>query len=138
MNPFLIFGLVILSIIIGVQILGFIKSKKSVGKLIPYDNIEKEIVEKIKGNSGLMYFYSPSCGNCKTQTPIIEKLSEKFKNIISIDASKYLKSSRAFNVLGTPSIVLFGGNKIKGYYVGVKSEKFIVEKLKKPDVFLIL
>ena len=130
MNPFLIVILLIFSLIFVFQILVYIKSKKSVGKLIPYNEMDQELIEQIKGKIGLIYFYSPRCSNCKTQTPIIDKVSEKFNNIISIDTSENLQVAKAFNVLGTPSIIFFADDKIRGYFVGVKSEAFLIEKLK--------
>ena len=130
MSPFLIVVLAILAILISFQFLGYYKSKKSVGSPIPFEEIEQECIEKIKGKMGLIYFYSPRCSNCKTQAPIIDKISEKFDDIVSIDATKNLQTARAFNVLGTPSIILFGDDKIKGYFVGVKSEAFLEAKLK--------
>ncbi len=129
MSPFLIVIIVLLSLFIFFQVGFYIKSKQSGGYQISFDKIENEIGEQIKDQKGLLYFHSPSCDNCKTQTPIIEKLKNKINNIISIDASQNPKTSRALNVMGTPSIIFFSGNIIRGYYVGVKSESFIVDKL---------
>lgn len=130
MSPVLIIIFAILTLLIAFQIWGFYKSKKTVGKLVPYAEIEQEFVDQIKGKIGLLYFYSPRCGNCKTQTPIINEISKKLPNIISIDASKHLQTARTFNVLGTPSIIIFGEDKIRDYFIGVKSETFLEEKLK--------
>ena len=110
------------------QIFVYLKSKKSVGNTIPYDNIEPEFVEELKDKKGLIYFYSNTCGNCKVQSPIIEKVKNEISTLISIDTSKHIKTAKAFNVMAIPSILFFEGNKIAGYYVGVKNEKFILEK----------
>ena len=110
------------------QIFVYLKSKKSVGNTIPYDNIEPEFVEELKNKKGLIYFYSNTCGNCKVQSPIIEKVQNKISTLVSIDTSKHIKTAKAFNVMAIPSILFFEGNKIAGYYVGVKNEKFILEK----------
>lgn len=129
MSPFLIIVLILFALILLFQVWGYIKSKKSVGSEINYSDMEEEFVEKLKDKKGLIYFYSPRCHNCKTQSPIIEKISNNHRNIISIDASSNLKTARVFNVLGTPSTIIFSGNKIKGYYVGVKNEDFLIDKL---------
>ena len=129
MSPILIIVLIIFSLILLFQIWGYIKSKKSVGSDIQYSEIEEEFVDKLKDKNGLIYFYSPQCHNCKTQTPIIEKISKMYSNIISINAAANIKTARVFNVLGTPSTIIFSGNKIKGYYVGVKNEDFLIDKL---------
>ena len=129
MSPFLIVIIVLLSLFIFFQVGFYIKSRQSVGDLISFDKIENEIRGQTKDKKGLLYLYSPTCHNCKTQTPIIEKLKNEINNIISIDASQNPKTSRALNVMGTPSIIFFSGNIIRGYYVGVKSESFILDKL---------
>ncbi|MCB9257951.1 MAG: thioredoxin family protein [Ignavibacteriales bacterium] len=129
MSPFLIVLVVLLGLFVFFQIGFYIKSKKTVGQQIPFDKIESEFLDKIKDKKGFVYFHSPTCHNCKNQTPIVEKLKEKFSSIISIDVSKNLQTARALNVMGTPSIVFFGGNEIKGYYVGVKDENFLIEKM---------
>ena len=129
MSPILITILIIFSAFLLFQLWGYIKSKKSVGSEILYSEIEDGFVEKLKDKKGLIYFYSPKCHNCIKQTPIIEKLSADYSHIISIDASVNLKTARAFNVLGTPSTIIFSRNKIKGYYVGVKSEEFLIDKI---------
>lgn len=130
MNPYLIVVLVIAALFLLLQGWMIIKSKKNVGKLIPFDDIDPIIKEQIKDKKGLLYFHSPSCHNCKRQTPIIETIQKNNENIISVDASKNLQTARTLNVMGTPSIIFFNGNKITGYYVGVKSESFILNKLK--------
>ena len=130
MNPFLIVVLAIVAIFLLLQGWMLLKSKKSVGKPIPFENIENIIAEQIKDKKGILYFHSPSCHNCKNQSPIIEKIAKDNESIISIDASKNRETARSLNVMGTPSIIFFSGNKITGYYVGVKSESFILDKLK--------
>lgn len=129
MSPILIIALIILSALLLFQLWGYIKSKKSVGSEILYSEIESIFVDKLKDKKGLIYFYSPKCHNCKKQSPIIEKLSAIGSHIILIDVSVNLQTARAFNVLGTPSTIIFSGNKIKGYYVGVKSKEFLIDKI---------
>ncbi|MCB0745132.1 MAG: thioredoxin family protein [Ignavibacteriae bacterium] len=129
MSPVFIIALVLVTLFITFQIYVFVKSKKSVGNPIPFDTINNEIANKIKDKKSLIYFYSPSCHNCKKQTPIIEKLKSEFQSIISVDISKDLETARAFNIMGTPSILLLGTKTIEGVFVGVKNESFIREKL---------
>ena len=129
MNPFLIAVIALISLFIIFQLYALIKSKRSVGNTIPYEKIDHEIANKIKDKKSLLYFHSPSCHNCKNQTPIIEKLKKEYESIFSIDTTEYIDTARAFNVMGTPSILFLGSNKIEGFYVGVKNEAFIREKL---------
>jgi thiol-disulfide isomerase/thioredoxin len=129
MSPFLIVLISLLGLFIFFQLGFYFKSKKTVGQQIPFEKIDLEYSNQIRDKKGFIYFHSPTCHNCKHQTPVVEKLKEKFSSIISIDVSKNLQTAQALNVMGTPSIVFFGANEIKGYYVGVKDEKFLIEKL---------
>lgn len=125
---FIIVAVLVVSFIL-LQIFMFVKSKKSVGNNIPYDKIDNEISGKIKDKKGLLYFHSPTCHNCKKLSPVISKLSKEFDSVISVDVTKKLETARAFNVMGTPSLLFVGANKIEGFYVGIKDEDFIREKL---------
>ena len=129
MNLFLIVVFVLIGLFISFQVFMFIKSKKSVGNPIPFDKLDDHFAEKIKNKKSVLYFHSPTCHNCKTQTPIIESLKKEFDSIFSIDISEKLEIARTFNVMGTPSLLFLGNNKIEGFYVGVKDERFIREKL---------
>lgn len=129
MNSFILIISILFAAFILFQIYMFLKSKKSVGNDIPFDRIDNKIAEKIKNKNGLLYFYSPTCHNCKKLTPLINKLKKEFEDIVSVDVSTNLETARAFNVMGTPSLLFVGANKIKGFYVGIKNEDFIKEKL---------
>ena len=129
MNSFLIGVLILLSLFLVFQLWLYLKTKRSIGKDIVFDNLNEELVNKIRDQKGMVYFYSPSCYNCKLQTPIIENLKKKLNNVISINASQNLMVAKTFNVMGTPSIVFFSGNKIVDYFVGIKQEMFLTEKL---------
>lgn len=122
-------ALIFIVIIVFLQLFFYIKSKRTVGNQIPYENINFEIADKIKNKKSVLYFHSPTCHNCKTQTPIVEKLKSDFNSIFSIDVSKDLQTAKAFGIMGTPSLLFLGTKTIEGFYVGVKNEKFIREKL---------
>lgn len=129
MSTFLIIIAVLISILLLYNIYLLLSSKRSVGSPILFDKIDNELAERIKDRKGLLYFYSNSCSNCKVQTPIIEKLSKNYESIIKIDTTQNLQTAKAFKVMGIPSLVFFGSNKILGYYIGTKKESFITEKL---------
>ncbi len=113
------------------QIYFIIKSKRTAGKPIPFEKLDTEISRKIKNKKGLLYFFSPSCHSCKTQTPIIEKLKSELPNIISVDLSKDINTARAFGIMGTPAIVFVNNNIVDSIYLGVKNENFIRTKFSK-------
>ena len=122
----IIIGLILAFVLMQVYLI--IKSKRTVGKPIPFEKLNDFVAEKIKNKKGLLYFFSPNCSSCKTQTPIIEKLKNEFPNIISIDLSKDIKTARAFSIMGTPAIVFVNNNFVDSIYLGVKTETFIRNK----------
>ncbi len=122
----IIIGLILAFVLMQVYLV--IKSKRTAGKPIPFENINNLVAEKIKNKKGLLYFFSPNCHSCKTQTPIIEKLKNEFPNIISIDLSKDISTARAFSIMGTPAIVFVNNNFVDSIHLGVKSETFIRNK----------
>lgn len=122
----IIIGLILAFVLMQVYLV--IKSKRTAGKPIPFENINNLVAEKIKNKKGLLYFFSPNCHSCKTQTPIIEKLKNEFPNIISIDLSKDIGTARAFSIMGTPAIVFVNNNFVDSIHLGVKSETFIRNK----------
>lgn len=128
MNPFLVIIITLFSLLVFWNFWMFIKSKRSVGKSIPYENLSSEFSEKIKNKFGIIYFYSQSCHHCKMQTEIINKIKEQYKNVLTVDVSENVSISRALNVMGTPTLIFFGRNKIREHFVGVKDESFIVQK----------
>ncbi|MBI1931866.1 MAG: thioredoxin family protein [Ignavibacteriales bacterium] len=130
MDLFFTIVIILIGIFTLFQFFMYLKSKRSVGKIIPYDMINSEIWGKIKNKKSVLYFHSPSCHNCKVQTPIIEKLKNEFNCFLSIDVSKDLQTAKAFGIMGTPSLIFLGTKTIEGFYVGVKDENFIREKLK--------
>ena len=84
-------------------------------------------IEK-KGNSGIVYFHSPSCHVCKMQTPIITSLQKKYENVFDIDISKDYNSAKIFGVKATPTTVLVKDGIIQNVLLGAKPES-VIEKL---------
>ncbi len=70
-----------------------------------------------------MYFFTPACGACKVQEPIIAQLKQKYANsIFKIDASKNREAARAYGVMGVPFIAFIENGKIVNAMAGVQSE----------------
>ena len=124
-----IFIIIAVAIFIFWQFWIYLKSKRSVGKNIPYTELDHDISESIKDKTGLIYFFSTSCSNCEAQTPAVNKIKEKYENVLLVNVYEYVKTAKAFDVIATPSILFFGGNKIKGHFVGVKEEDFLIQRL---------
>jgi thioredoxin 1 len=81
------------------------------------------------GDRVLAYFYSTSCAECKTQTPIIDTLQKEYNNIFKVDVAEHFEAARAFGVLATPTTVMVDQGKVVDVYVGTRTEAFFRDAL---------
>lgn len=79
------------------------------------------------GGKVLLYFYSPTCGACRQQTPIIDDLPKSQATIFKVDVSKDAKTALALGVLGTPSTVIIENGFIKEFFLGYISRDKILK-----------
>jgi thioredoxin 1 len=49
---------------------------------------------------------TPSCGACRTQTPIIDTLSKSHRGVFKINVTDDINTARALGVMATPTTVL--------------------------------
>lgn len=82
-----------------------------------------------RGEKVIIYFYSPTCGACRTQEKYLPKIQEKFQNIIRINAAKERELATAFGVMGTPTTIVIDQGKIKEYFVGITPSHKILKSL---------
>jgi thioredoxin 1 len=88
---------------------------------------ELKILEK-KGTKGLVYFFSPSCHACKTQSPLIREMKSEYRNIFDIDISKDFQTAGIFGIKATPTTITVEDGMINNVYLGAKPKEFL-EKL---------
>jgi thioredoxin 1 len=123
--------MILLYIFVGIITLFFIMqfnmiriAKKSKGiKLLGLKG-ELKILEK-KGSKGLVYFFSPSCHACKTQTPLIRDMKSDYKNIFDIDISKDFETARIFGIKATPTTITVEDGMVNNVYLGAKPKEFL-------------
>ncbi|MFC1728606.1 thioredoxin [Nanoarchaeota archaeon] len=91
------------------------------------ENFEKAIQE----GKTLVDFYADWCGPCQRVGPIIEKLSEEYKDVkfikANVDESKELATK--FGVMSIPCLVFIKDGKEVDRIVGAASEEVLKEKL---------
>ncbi len=120
-----------LTIIILMLALKFIMQKraqKSQGKSIDTSLFDEEIKTLLNGNKSILYFYTPTCGVCKQQTPIIDKLKKELSMVGKIDLSQNQSAAPEFGILGTPTTILMKGNVVGEVFVGLKKSDFLKTK----------
>ncbi len=94
------------------------------------DDIPGKIGEKIRrGESVLLYFFSPTCRACKAQTPIFQRVKSRFHNAFAVDVSQEHTTAQKFGVMGTPSIVWVKNGAIEQFWVGLRQEAQLLSLL---------
>ena len=78
------------------------------------------------GKKTLLYFYTPSCGACKMQEPIIQRVRKRHPDaIFKIDASQNREAASAYGVMGVPFIAFIENGVIVKATAGVQRESSI-------------
>ncbi len=120
-----------LTIIILMLVLKFVlqmRAQKSQGKSIDTSLFDEEIKILLNGGKSILYFYTPTCGACKAQTPIIDKLKEELNFVGKVDLSQNKNAATEFGILGTPTTALMKGNVVSDVFVGLKKFDFLKTK----------
>lgn len=104
------------------------KAKAGIGKPIKDEIINSKSFAKIRDKKGLIYFYTPTCPNCKTQKPVIDKLKKKSVNVVEVDLSQQRDLAFAFGIMGVPSTVVVNKNIIRDVMIGPRDESTLMEK----------
>ena len=120
-----------LAVIVLMLVLKFIMQKraqKSKGKSINVSLFNDEVKTLLNGSKSILYFYIPTCGACKTQGLIIDKLKEDLSLVGKIDLSENREASTEFGILGTPTTAIMKGNNVAEIFVGLKKYDFLKTK----------
>lgn len=110
---------IIIALFFGFQYFMVFKMKLKKGK--PAPELSGSYGKAVKNNkTSLFYFYSPSCGACRSMTPLVEGYTKNNSRCFKVDVSKDMETARAFGVMGTPSTVLVENGLITDFIVGPK------------------
>lgn len=107
---------------ISMQLLMVRMAKKSKGVQVKGLDGSLKNLEK-KGSRGLVYFYSPTCGACRAQTPIIKEMQKEYRNIYDVDISRDMKTARIFGIKATPTTISVQDGIIKEVFLGAKGRQ---------------
>jgi thioredoxin 1 len=95
----------------------------------------KEEYEKtINSGLTLMDFNAPWCAPCRTQEPILERLSIQYEGKATISAMNVDENqdiAAALGIQSIPTMIIFKNNKEVERFVGVQSEGTLSEVLDK-------
>lgn len=121
----LITAIIIIAAFISLRFFMQKKAQRAKGKKVDISIFDDKVKSLLSGKKSILYFYTPTCGACKSQTPIIDKLAEEIKAVGKIDLSINRAAASEFGIMGTPSTAIMSGNKIADIFVGLKHENFL-------------
>jgi len=120
--------IVIVVLMLSLKIFMQKRSQRYNGKSINVSIFDEEIKSLLNTKKSVLYFFTLSCGVCKKQSPIIDKLKEEIKFVGKIDLSNNMIAATEFGILGTPTTVIMQRNNIAEIFVGLKKYDFLKSK----------
>ncbi len=91
---------------------------------------EKNFDDNISTGKKLVEFFSPTCGYCKMQRPVLEELSKSGLWIGTVDFEQSPALVQLYNVTAFPSFILFENGEIMHRFQGLQSKYDIMNILK--------
>lgn len=83
------------------------------------------------GERTVLYFYTISCGRCRMQEPIIQRIQKRYPDaVFKIDASHNREAAASYGVMGVPFMAFINNGTIVKAKAGVQSEPAIEGFLK--------
>ena len=77
-----------------------------------YKELEKDLKEEISEGVVVVYFYTPTCGRCKMQKAIFNKLQDKDFKVVGVDATVHRKLVLKYKVLSAPNCFVYKDKEI--------------------------
>ena len=126
MDTLLLIVLVFVGFFVIMRLMVWVSGKLKKGKKIP--PFSGELGARIqKGDKLLLYFYTPSCGACKTMTPVVEEMMDTKDNVYKINPTKDYNVGKIFGIMGTPATIVVNESKIDQYILGARTKQFLNE-----------
>lgn len=91
--------------------------------------------EVLKNNKHVLVdFFAQWCGPCQMLAPIIDELSEEYKDkikIVKVDVDEAQKIAQQFEVMSIPTLIFFENGNIKDTMMGLVAKDALKDKINK-------
>lgn len=119
-----IFGYFIAAVVglfLVMQLVPLIRARQARGRAVPELDALLSPAQRAEPRL-LLYFWSPSCGMCRSMTLVIDRLATERPNVVKVNVAETLDLARRIGVMGTPSLALIEGGVVSQLVVGARSE----------------
>ena len=80
----------------------------------------------------LVDFFAQWCGPCKMLAPIMDELSEEYKDkikIVKLDVDESPETAKKFDIMSIPTIIFFENGVAKDTLMGLVAKNILKEKI---------
>lgn len=113
--------ILLVAFLLGVQLFALLNARRIKGKQPA--GLSGALGDAVHaGRPVLAYFFSPSCGACVRQTPIVQRLQQEYPDVFAISVPENIEIARTLRVTGTPSIVFIREGVVKEFLLGFQPE----------------
>lgn len=99
-------------------------------------NTKEQFTEEVLNNKGLVLvdFYATWCGPCMMLAPIIDEISEEYKDkveVVKVNIDDNQELAIKYNIMSIPTLALFKKGNLENMLIGLRSKEEIVRMFTK-------